>query len=437
MRGGRCVNSIGATILNSVTASHNDRSIIFYFPYKGVGGVSVLFLRLGKLLANHRNVYYVDFADGYMAKRLPLNSKLIPFGSDTPYPENSIFVFQTVGPWNLIDSARFPADSKVIFWNLFPYNLNPNLFLGISGSWIKKCGARFANVFSLPRRWKLSALLALLVKRKSIMFMDGENLSTVERLFGTRLLNPIFLPVITDVPANKFWSFRGAERERLRVAWVGRVEDFKVPILRHLIMRLEIASGEIPITLMVVGSGAALNEIKDISNTCSNLLFDFRGEVSPESLSNVLTEEVDILFAMGTSALEGAKYGVPTVLLDYSYKEISGLYRFRYIYTAREFTLGEEIGARHLEPRCTLTEIINVFNHRPNLVSEMSFNHWDLFHNPDRGCAQFLSAIEQAEATVGELRELNLFTADIASRTIKAARNYYLPKSNATGIGSV
>ena len=34
-----------------------------------------------------------------------------------------------------------------------------------------------------------------------------------------------------------------------------------------------------------------------------------------DSLNRFLLNETDILFAMGTSALEGAKLGVPTVLL--------------------------------------------------------------------------------------------------------------------------
>lgn len=429
-------DSVHVTISDYATASDKTKNIIFYFPYRSVGGVSVLFLRLGKLLAGHMNVYYVDFLDGYMAKRLPPKAKLIPFGSEALYPQNSVFVFQTVAPWNLVDNDKFPVDSKVIFWNLFPYNLNPNLFLGITGSWIKRLVARVANVLSIPRKQKLGSLLDYLANSKSVVFMDGENLSTMEKLFSKRLSSPIFLPVVTDVPTNQRWRSQRGDREILRAAWVGRVEDFKIPILRHLITRLEAVSVEIPITMIIIGGGTALDEIKGLSKTCQNLTFEFRGEVSPDNLTTVLTEEIDILFAMGTSALEGAKHGVPTVLLDYSYKEISGLYRFRYIFSAREYNLAEEISDCHFEKRCTLVEVLALIRYRPDLVSEMCFNHWDMNHNPKRWSQNFLATIEQAEATVGELRKFGFFSADIASRTIKAARNRYLPKSETAGIGA-
>lgn len=429
-------DSVCVTISDYTMASDKVKNIIFYFPYRGVGGVSVLFLRLGKLLAGHMNVYYVDFLDGYMAKRLPPKAKLIPFGSEALYPQNSVFIFQTVAPWNLVDNDRFPVDSKVIFWNLFPYNLNPNLFLGITGSWIKRLVARVANVLSFPRRRKLSLLLDYLEKRKSIVFMDGENLSTTEKLFRTQLSRPIFLPVVTDVPTNQRWRSHRGDRETLRAAWIGRVEDFKVPILRHLILRLEAVSVKIPITMIIIGEGIALEEIKGLSKPCQNLTFEFRGEVSTDNLTTVLTEDIDILFAMGTSALEGAKHGVPTVLLDYSYKEISGLYRFRYIFSAREYNLAEEISYCHFEKRCTLGEVLALVRHQPDMVSEMCFNHWDMYHNPNRGYQNFLNTADQAEATVGELRKLGFFSADIASRTIKAARNRYLPKSENAGIGA-
>src|SRR5690606_28464442 len=46
--------------------------LFFCFPYRGVGGVSLLFMRLGTFLAEQHGmeVTLIDYADGFMAKNL-------------------------------------------------------------------------------------------------------------------------------------------------------------------------------------------------------------------------------------------------------------------------------------------------------------------------------------------------------------------------------
>ena len=43
--------------------------LYFIFPYRGIGGVPVLFLRVGEYLAKHElaMVHFVDYSDGAMA----------------------------------------------------------------------------------------------------------------------------------------------------------------------------------------------------------------------------------------------------------------------------------------------------------------------------------------------------------------------------------
>ena len=46
---------------------------------------------------------------------------------------------------------------------------------------------------------------------------------------------------------------------------------------------------------------------------------------------------------MGTAALEGAKLGIPTILLDISYKSIKSEYNYRWLYERDGKTLGDNI----------------------------------------------------------------------------------------------
>ena len=61
-------------------------NIIFYFPYRQIGGVSQLFLRLSAELSKDYKVHLVDFRDGAMAKLIPNGVNFIDFDEVISYP---------------------------------------------------------------------------------------------------------------------------------------------------------------------------------------------------------------------------------------------------------------------------------------------------------------------------------------------------------------
>ncbi len=50
-----------------------------------------------------------------------------------------------------------------------------------------------------------------------------------------------------------------------------------------------------------------------------------------------------MLFAMGTSTLDGAKLGIPTVRLDYSYKSIPKNYKYKFFHEVKGYSMGERV----------------------------------------------------------------------------------------------
>ena len=51
--------------------------------------------------------------------------------------------------------------------------------------------------------------------------------------------------------------------------------------------------------------------------------FEFIDPIPPKELDTMLEFKLNVMFAMGTSAYEAAVRGIPTVLLDFSYKKDS------------------------------------------------------------------------------------------------------------------
>ena len=102
------------------------------------------------------------------------------------------------------------------------------------------------------------------------------------------------------------------------------------------------------IDFYIVGSGSAgivLNRyLDDYSSDHINIK---RIEmIPPEDLREFLKDK-KLLFAMGTSALEGGILGLPTILLDYSYydyrKIIKKGYKFKWLYQTRDYKIGSNI----------------------------------------------------------------------------------------------
>ena len=63
------------------------KNLYFFFPYRGVGGVPVLFLRLANYLSNMNvyNIFLIDYEDGYMAKNYDKDSgvKFVGYSQNT------------------------------------------------------------------------------------------------------------------------------------------------------------------------------------------------------------------------------------------------------------------------------------------------------------------------------------------------------------------
>ena len=72
--------------------------LVFVFPYRGVGGVSLLFLRVGEYLSENLNcdVYLVDYNDGFMHQNASKSVKLIEYSDvkECTIPSHSIVIFQ-------------------------------------------------------------------------------------------------------------------------------------------------------------------------------------------------------------------------------------------------------------------------------------------------------------------------------------------------------
>jgi len=409
----------------------SKQNIIFYFPYKEIGGVSVLFLRMANELKQKYTVYIVDYSDGYMGSRIPEGVKFIDFEKVEAYPENSILVVQSANPWTFSDIKKFHPDTRVFFWNLHPNNFFPYIYSNLSSMKIKRIFSWLLRPLSYLRIKKIKKTINYLSKNKSLVFMDSENYNKTSAFFPSIKIQKKILPIMSE--SSEVVNIHG-DLDPLRCCWIGRITDFKVYILEHLLQRLNNITGMIcKINFTIVGQGEQLDWLKEKVRDLNRIKIEYIDEISSNQLDDYLIEHVDVLFAMGTSALEGACRHIPTFLLNYSYKPLKKNYSFNYLYESNDLSLGSLINQSMYEIESTLEKkLLEIIENYP-VVSQKCYEYWENNYSPQVVIEKFENFVNLSEANIKEMNSLGFFRVDILSLIFKKIRLLFLSDISPSG----
>lgn len=180
-----------------------------------------------------------------------------------------------------------------------------------------------------------------LLKRKKIIFTDCVGLShDVGNMGGYKQYQDLVFPIVVE-HSDLVHQRKDAS---LRFGWVGRVDyDFKVGPLIKLLQDLDRhhCDGLINIqNFTIIGNGNAIDLIKkEIEALSFNV--NILGMVPNNVLSNVIDDNIDVLFAMGTSVLEGAKIGLPSIIVSPFSLGSSEQSGYRWVFDSIGYSLGE------------------------------------------------------------------------------------------------
>jgi hypothetical protein len=327
----------------------------------------------------------VDYADGYMARTLRgvTGVRVRPFsdGVAIAVSRDTLLVMQSILPATMRPELVPDADTRVFFWTLHPMNLVQAL---VPLDAVRHLQARYSGFHRLFGRTILRGLTAQLRSmvlamhaRRAIAFMDGETLDATSARLEVTIPDPLFLPVPTPVPDDN----RCAGRMRsgpFVMAWLGRLSDFKIHILLRTLAQASEYAASIrqPIVFHVIGDGPEARRIVPDRYEHEWFTVVLTGVLVAETLDDYLVSHVDVLAAMGTSALEGAKLGLPTILLDVSYGPVPAAYRFRWLHESDRCTLGRLIDERMLDPgNDSLRRMLDEVRNNPEAQSNLAHRY--------------------------------------------------------------
>lgn len=390
--------------------------ICFYFPYDEVSGVPVLFFRMANEIAvsNKLNqIYVIDYSDGAMARNLisVSNLKLLPFVHGVPIspPEDAVLVMQSILPYTMLPELKILPNTKLIFWNLHPECLVPSLLPFPFLRNLQNLNFGLYNVLAktLYRSLisKIGEFTTQAIDQKALWFMDQSNLDKTNKYLFKSFSDVDFVPV--PAFASKLIKTNILQgKDTLNFTWLGRLCDFKSYILMYSIKKLSSLSfaQKKKIHFTIIGEGPFKREISNLLVNHEWFNLEMLGSMKPEALDNYLLKNTDVLTAMGTSALEGAKLGIPTILLDISYYPVKGYYNFRWLHESKNFDLGHDIGQFDLkEGNSSLENMLNDLYNNYQLLSTKALEYFLRNHEMKIVLDKFILKVKETEMKFSDI----------------------------------
>lgn len=383
-----------------------------------------------------KKIYIIDYKDGALNKLTKDSEKLqrIYFydKKKIEVPKNSVLILQSLVPYTLRDELIISNEIKIFFWNLHPENLIPNFIpVRFLNNLIKSNYKFFKNIidfFFVKRLNLLRDFLELCVAKDGLIFMDSSNLhNTCYKLNFKKPERVTFLPVPVSKSLESEREIKTNFKNKiLSVSWVGRVEGFKYSILFFLLNEISAfcIKSNVKICFNLIGDGEQLKQIKNLKFNSNLMEIKFHRNLNYEDLIDFLNKNVDLAFAMGTSALDSSKIGIPTVLLDYSFKKIKN-YSFRWIFDTQDFDLAHEIeNNEYSGPTYSISKIIHQYYNYKDELSLKSKNYVLKNHNVENVSNFFLNLVNKTELEFGMINK-SLLNKGFLRKYYYMSNNYY------------
>ena len=226
--------------------------------------------------------------------------------------------------------------------------------------WIMGMGAFSDSYYTFPPRSFFDRILKKkyaaearetllwLTRNAAIVFTDSVGIYNTYKAVSVEYnknFEKNIVPIAIEVPIEIKWkkNINYVENKVIKISWLGRVSsDFKEIPLKHLIRDLRewFLTHDYKIKLIIIGEGNALEKIQAETYDVPYSV-EYIKNIPYEELNDFIVNNVDLLIAQGTSAIDGAKIGCPTVVITPVRSTDPERVEYRWIYESKGYSLGE------------------------------------------------------------------------------------------------
>jgi len=364
-------------------------------------------------------VQVADYPDGLLSRQLSGSDvELVPvtLGSRTPILPDTCLVAPLAHLFAMESQLAIPPSARVTLWTIHPYSVLSMFPMSRwTNRWEVPLTRLWLQAFFGSERRRVRSMVRLAQERGGLLFMDDENLQVTKALLGLEFQPARYLqiplpasgPGASDRPDPRLPDREGPP---VNLAWLGRVTSGKM----HMLLRvLEDAAAYAetrgrPLRFHVIGEGDMEDVLRKQAPRSPLLEIRMVGSLIGEALEEYLRRNVDVMFAMGTSNLESARLGIPSVLVDAAFNPLPAGYRYRWLFESSGYSLGRIVSPRALPPNpytfADLMEAVATASDRRSL-GERCRAYYLRHHSMNEVAATLLASASQTELRFGDLVE--------------------------------
>lgn len=313
-----------------MTGSARPRLVLFS-PNPIVGGTEVIFARFGERASSRGwEVCAVDQRGGAFVPLLQSRRDAagVAVSRDDVQVGRTCIVTTPKFLGALADARhRWPADSRVLIHQVHPYEWVSALFPGffrISTAWGEAAAIAWIRLLSLSRpghRSTATRLLEFFGRSGALATMDGPCRDATARFLASDGdTTPAWSMPVVALPTETGARGRlgGPDARTLRAAYFGRVSDFKTASVVRVIEDLARSPRATATQLHVIGDGDGMPAARAAASRVAStgLCVVFHGALPLGRAQAFLGSQADLVFAMGSSALDAAVLGLPVYLVN-------------------------------------------------------------------------------------------------------------------------
>lgn len=304
---------------NKFTTMNN--MITIFGPTKKMGGTTILLVNLALLLTKQNDqvqVYYVDYPNGDARKTITNKTDRIIFIDFFDKPiviETGMFIAILLHVKILKEIVILRNGVKMLFWVTHPEDamkLLPsfNLWYRLGTGFLKSV---ISNVLHPNLKNKMALFISEGMNKGGIVWMDQFNYEEA-KAFYKLTEKPVFWPLVTDNLSSNtsFDSTRFSKEKILNICIIGRLVKFKVLPILGMLDSIKLYKDKIKIDF--IGGGPMKSEVVNKLDDLGFLNSHFLGEIPKIKLDDVLVG-YDLIIGHGNSVLEGAKLGIPSLII--------------------------------------------------------------------------------------------------------------------------
>lgn len=339
--------------------------ITFYITWKGIGGVQNLFLNLTKeLYKRHIRVKFIYFKDTWLIEEL--NKEGVEYELFELENDNRELLSNFLKKDDIIIMS---PDSFIIeeIYQIKPYFL----------FWVVHPKTFIRKLFPL-KKIMIKLMIEMMNKRGGLYFMDKTCFEDISHHFSLSI-NDDYLPIpVMGIEKSNSSNLKSIvekkNRDIISLSYIGRAEIWKVTPVKKII-------SDLSTTKKIVKKEFKLHIFTDnveefeqlLSYNSNDIEIIYHSNIFGTELDQFIKKEILINFAMGTSCLESAKLGIPSILVDCSYDPYPISYKYNWIYNSEGFSLGKVIDKKYISMNGnTLLEIFEQFFKNESFIYDIS-----------------------------------------------------------------